>query len=89
MDSMRLLECLMDLAEELGISVRRMPAGADSAGAVVMLKGRQVVFLDASSAPSEQIAVLAAALTGRGELRDRFLPPEVRELIDSASGGEV
>ena len=86
---MRLLESLMDLADELGVTVRRMPPGGDSAGAVVTLKGKQVVFLDPSAAPAEQAVVLASALAGREELEDRFLPPEVRELIDSTSPGEV
>jgi hypothetical protein len=89
METMRLLECLTDLADELGIAIRSMPGGGDSAGAVVTLKGRRVVFLDPSAAPAEQIAVIASALAGRSELQDRFLPPEVRELMDSASSGEV
>ena len=89
MDEAQLLDYLMDIAEELEIPVRRVPAEAGSSGAVVTLKGRTLVFLDASSPERDQVAVLASALAGRSELGERFLPPEVREVIDSAAGGAV
>ena len=86
MDDMAKLSAMLDLAEELGLAVRPMPASAQgedtSAGAVVRLRGKEVVFLDASAAAAEQIAVLASALRGRGELQQRFLPPEIRQLLD-------
>lgn len=80
------LSVLLDLAEELGIVIRRVPAASESpehpGGAFVRLRGREILFLDPTAAASDQIAVVAAALRGRREIEDRFLPPEIRQLID-------
>ncbi len=79
------LEALTDLAESLGVSVRRLPGGAGGdhpGGALVRLKGRDVLFLESDATVSDRIAVAAAALRGRAELDDMYLPPELRELID-------
>ena len=85
------LSVLLDLAEEIGIAVRRVPAAGDDpehpGGALVRLAEREVLFLDPTAAVADQIDAVAAALRGpsaggRAELRDRFLPPEIRQLID-------
>lgn len=81
------LAALVDLAEELGIAVRRVPLAGESAdhpgGAMVKLKGREMFFLDPTAAPADQVAAIAIALRGRKELENRFLPPEIREAIDA------
>ena len=93
MDEYRQLRFLLDLAEELGVAIRRAPAassdGANSAeshpgGALVKLMGRDILFLDPSASVSDRIAVAASALTGRDELEERFLPPEIRRRIERA-----
>ena len=88
MDGHSTLTALVDLAEELGISIRTAPRGSDGAGqsggAVVRVRGRTVVFLDPVASTADQVFVLAGALRGRGELEDRFLPPELRELLDDS-----
>ena len=80
------LRRLLDLAEEVGITIRRVPAAGDGAdhpgGALVRLKGREMLFLDPTAAPADQLAVVASALRGRQEIANRFLPPEIRQLID-------
>ncbi|MFW6066008.1 MAG: hypothetical protein ACOC9S_04245 [Planctomycetota bacterium] len=85
MDQQGKLSFLLNLARELGIIVRRVPSSSelsDSAGALVRLRGREMLMLNSSAPPAEQIAVVADAVRGRRELEDRFLPPEIRELID-------
>lgn len=86
------LEALLDLAEEMGIVIRRAPAAGEAAehpgGALVRLQGREILFLDPTASPSEQVAVAAAALHGRPELDNRFLRPEIRRLIDEAAPGD-
>ena len=88
MDEQAQLAALMDLVEELGITIRLAPSADDSAqhpgGAIVKIKGKEVVFLDTEAALGDQIAILATALNGRKELEGRFLPPELRGLIDAA-----
>jgi hypothetical protein len=88
MDSQSKLAAMLDLAEEFGLPVRRVPSAGDSpdhpGGAVVRLKGKDVIFLDPTAATEDQVTVVASALRGRKELDSRFLPPEVREAIDGA-----
>lgn len=82
------IEYLLDLAESLGIALRRAPASAMASdhpgGALVRLKGQDVLFLDSSAPLTEQLAATAAALAGRPELEDMFLPPEIRMQLDTA-----
>ncbi|MGB2820443.1 MAG: hypothetical protein WBF17_05645 [Phycisphaerae bacterium] len=80
------LSRLLELAEEVGITVRRVPAAGDDAehpgGAFIRLKDREMLFLDPTAAIPDQISVVAAALRGRAEIEDRYLAPEIRQLID-------
>jgi len=82
------LRMLLDLADQIGLEVRRVPKAANGSdhpgGAMVRLKGREILFLDPTASATDQVDVLAAALRGRGQIEDRFLPPEIRELIDNA-----
>lgn len=89
MDGGAQLDALVALAESLGIAVRCIagrPGEGASAGDLVCLKGKYVLFLDSTAPPAEQAAAVAGALVGRSELQDRFLPPALREAIDRAAG---
>ena len=79
------LAALVDLAESLGITIRRAPVmggGEHPGGALVRLKGSEMLFLDPTAAIAEQIEAAASALRGRPQLADRFLPPEIREALE-------
>lgn len=83
------LAALADLAESLGIEVRIGPAGEHAGragGAVVRLRDKQIIFLDADAPLGDRINVLAAALAERQEIAERFVVPELRELIERARG---
>jgi len=85
MKASRQLTVLLDLAEQLGISVRAAPSRGGAGhpgGALVRLKGKEVLFLDPSAGVADQVSVVADALRGRARLAEIFLPPEVRELIE-------
>ena len=88
MDIQEQLAALLDLAESLGMQIRHAPAGRDGGdhpgGAMVRLKGREILFLDDTAAPADQVAVLAAALANKKELQDVFLPPEIRQILDES-----
>ena len=92
MDPSAKLAALLELAESLGIEVRSAPTAGDSAlhggGALVRLKGREILFLDPAAAVCDQIAAAAAALRGRSEIEGKFLPPAIRELLDETPAGE-
>ena len=87
MDSHQQLEALLDLAEQVGMDVRPLAGsgggGEHPGGALVRIRGKEVLFLDAAATVADQLAVTAAALAGRAELEDRFLPPELRQLIEN------
>jgi hypothetical protein len=79
------LRVLLDLAESLGLRVRRAPASGGEAhpgGALVRLRGEEVLFLDPMAAVGDQLAVAAEALRGRPELDEQFIPPALRELLE-------
>jgi hypothetical protein len=84
-DAYEQLEALMELARDVGLSVRPMPGGVGegdhAGGALARIKGQEVLFLDAQAAIADQTAVLAAALADREELENRYLPPEVRQCL--------
>lgn len=79
------LGALIDLAEDIGMVIRSAPGGDASShpgGAYVRFKGKEIIFLDPTAAVTDQLAVVAGALRGRGELEGKFLAPELRELIE-------
>lgn len=85
MEQYTILEKLLELAEELGIEVRQTAAaGTDDhpGGSVVRLKGKEILFLDPTASMPDQIAAAAAALRGRKQLDEKFIPPEIRQVIE-------
>ena len=88
MDEYEQLRWLLDLAESVGMDIRRAPGGAEAVGAdhpggaLVRLKGKDIIFLDPAASVADRAAVVAAALAGRADLEDRYLPPQIRELIE-------
>ncbi len=85
------LRVLLDLADQIDLEVRLVPKAADGSnhpgGALVRLKGREILFIDPTASAPDQVGVLANSLAGRTEIEDRFLPPEIREIIDNADVG--
>ncbi len=90
MEPVQQLAFLVDLAEAAGIVIRPAPPGSqgESGGAFVRLRGQEILFLDLSATPADQIAVVVSAIRDRAELQDRFIPPEIRQLFD-ADGPEL
>jgi hypothetical protein len=90
MDDAALLAALCELAAELDLTVRRLPADASFEGLVpagsgaCTLRGRRIVLLSASDPPERQVEVLAHALRAHAgaSLEMRFLPPAIRECLD-------
>ena len=83
-----ILSALLELAQSLNVTVRMMPASLEApehgGGSLVRLRGKEIVFLDGSASTADQVSALASALKGKPELENRFLPPEVRDVLDRA-----
>lgn len=84
MDDISTLNRLIDLAEALGVEVRKAPPGGQEhpGGALVRLGSRSLLFLDPDAPVPDQLAVAAEALRGRAELDEQFLPPDLRGLLE-------
>ncbi len=85
METERLLEALLELTRSLGIDIRYVDSCTERGGALVRLKGKEVLFLDTSADASDRLQAVARALSKRPELEDRFLLPEVRSALEQAS----
>ena len=85
MDPYSTITELTELAEQVGLPVRISPA-ADATehpgGAVVRLRGQDVLFLDPGASTADQLAVLAGALRDHPGLDDRFVKPSLRDIIE-------
>lgn len=81
MDSEAVLAELLDLAEKLGIEVRRELLGGEGGG-LCLLRGRKVLFVDTGADLVEQVGKTAAALSDVDGIAECYVRPEVRELLD-------
>jgi len=84
MDVQQRLDMLLAAAEEVGIEIRRVPLGGEGGG-FCLLRGRQVLFVDTSADTATRYERTVAAMAGRPELQDRYLPPELRDDLDRAA----
>jgi hypothetical protein len=90
MEDAALLAALLELAEELGLAVRRLPADAafdgvgPSGSGLCTLRGQRMAWLSAADPPERQVDVLARALREHAgdSLEMRFLPPAIRERLN-------
>ena len=86
MDAIAQLDSLLELAQSVGITVRRCPPAAEAdshpGGALIRLKGKEILFLDPSACAADQISVVAASLKGREGLEQRYLSPEIRAILE-------
>lgn len=89
MEELAKLGKLLELAEQFGIAIRRAPGAGDGGehpgGSLVRLRDSEMLFLDPTASTADQIAAVAVALQGRAELREQFIPPGIREIIEQWS----
>ena len=95
MDLSSTIEALLDLARDIGITVRFVPMGGDfpgpldhRGGSLVRLRDSEILFIDPTASPTDQIDAARIALSGREELENRFLSPILRELLEGDGGFE-
>ena len=81
MNSYDLQEQLVVLVSQLGISVRRADLGG-AGGSLVRLRGKDVLFLDTSADPDDQLQRLAPEVARLPGLDNIYIIPELRELLE-------
>ena len=89
MESRQLLDALVGLAEEAGITVRVTGAGESDLpprSGLCRVRGSLLLVLSAAEPLEARIEAAAAALGAHGGalLEGRFLPPAVRERLERA-----
>lgn len=87
MDDDEKLAELLDLARSLGIEVRMTGeaglSGEHPAGALVVLKGREILMMDPAAPVVERVELTARALSGRAEIENCFVKPAIRCLLET------
>jgi len=89
-----ILNCLLDLAREVGLEVRRMPvrAGAETEAparsGVCRVRGRLLVLLAPGDSMEDRIEALVQGLRSAGAnlWEGRWIPPAVRERLEGPGG---
>ena len=81
MEEQEVLTELLDLAEVLGLEIRRAALGGQGGGRC-RVGVKEILFVDTDASSSERIARTAGALAEMGNLEDRFVLPQIREVIE-------
>jgi len=80
-DDQIILNQLLDLAERLGIEVRRVGLDGQSGG-LCRLRDKQVLFVDTVATLSDQIACAAGGLASLADIDNCYVLPQVREVLE-------
>ncbi len=83
MDLQTKREAIVELADQLGITVRVAPLGGDGGG-IAIIKGTKVLFIDASADLATQCERSLADLAQIPEIHNIYVRPELREELDRA-----
>lgn len=92
MEPGELLDCLVDLAREAGLEVRRLPARAGSEtespprSGVCRLRGRLLVLLASGDSVEDRIDAVVHGLRSLDPalLEGRWIPPAIRDRLERA-----
>ncbi len=76
------LDNLLELADQLGISIRREPLGGDGGG-LCTLRGRRVLFVDTMADLDTRYERALAGLAPLQELDKLYIRPEIRQDLDA------
>jgi hypothetical protein len=87
MELQQRLDCLINLAQEMGMEIRRESLGGNGGGRC-MLKGKAVLFVDTTADLETNYETIVAALARLPEIEQRFLSPLIREDMERARSGQ-
>ena len=81
MDLQARLDELLRVAEEMGLTIQRVPLGGDDGGFCIV-KGQKRLFVDTQADVETRYEHTLAALASLPDIDTHFLLPEVREDIE-------
>ena len=81
MQEQELLTALLDLADKVGLEVRKEYLDGEGGG-LCILRGKRILFVDSAADSAEQIAHTAQALARQPELAMMYVLPQVREELE-------
>ena len=76
-----ILNQLLDLAERVGIEIRRVALDGNGGG-LCRLRDKQVLFVDTAATVSDQIACAAEGLGPLEDIDNCYILPQVREILE-------
>ncbi|MHC4737553.1 MAG: hypothetical protein ACYS9Y_01480 [Planctomycetota bacterium] len=82
MNKQRIVEELLALLEQNGVTIRSEPL-AGSGGGLCTIKGEKIFFVDTQASPAEMAAVCADAVSKVLDIEDIYIKPEVRQFIEN------
>lgn len=85
MDVCSKLDALLQIAEELGLPIRREYLGGEGGG-LCILKGTRVLFVDLSADHETRYERTLSGLVQLPELETRYIPPEIRIDLERRKG---
>ena len=82
MNKQRILEELVALLEQNGVTIRNEPL-AGSGGGLCTIKGEKIFFVDTQASSAEMASVCADAVSKVLDIEDIYIKPEVRQFIEN------
>ncbi len=82
MNKQRIVEELLALLEQSGVTIRSEPL-AGSGGGLCTIKGEKIFFVDTQASPAEMAAVCADAVSKVVDVEALYIRPEVRQFIEN------
>jgi len=79
-------DTILELLAKLGVETRREHLGGEGGG-LCRLRGKAVVFIDLDADVATQISRCIDALVGLPEIDAMYLPPTIREQVETLRGG--
>ena len=87
MNEQRIIEELLALLEQSGVTIRSEPL-AGSGGGLCTIKGEKIFFVDTQSSSAEMAAVCADAVSKVLDIEDIYIKPEVRQFIENLANNQ-
>lgn len=87
MNKQRIVEELLALLEQSGVTIRSEPL-AGSGGGLCTIKGEKIFFVDTQASSAEMAAVCADAVSKVVDIEDIYIKPEVRQFIENLANNQ-